>query len=417
MKICHITDYLPNYHKIWGGAEQGCYRIIQLLSKNSFEICVMGTKPLKKINEIFQFYEIPTWERYFNIKFLWRYEKVKDLCLPFDSQAFFSTFHLLKKIGPDVLHLHRINFISFAPVLCAKLLNIPVVLSLYDYWSICPNLLLVNSENVICRKYQGVRCFYCIKRGGSKQIDDGLVVLRKIGFDFFLKKIDIFHVLSNSSKNLLRNYGITEERVKVIPLPSPISPGEVTNTDAEAGLTLFVGWVEPRKGLDIVVKAIDEVRHSCPQVKLVVLGGITDVNYSSGIDFYIKQHKLERNIEFKGKISFKQVNEYLKKAEIVVIAEQWENMSPVILTEAMALAKPIVAGEIGGIPEFIDDGKNGLLAQYNSSKDFADKIVWFLKNKQQAKEIGQKAREKILSMSSESNLASQFREMYDELVH
>jgi glycosyltransferase involved in cell wall biosynthesis len=376
----------------------------------------MGTRPEKPVEE-FEFHEIPTWEKYFNRKIIWRYERLKDTCFPFDFQSFFSSYFLLKKLKPDVVHLHRVNYISFAPVLSAKLLKIPVVASLYDYWNICPNLILVDRERKEhCKSFHGPRCISCYRASGNKNLDNFGYAFRRAGFDVFLKKIDAFHVLSNSSRNILRRYGIPEKKIRVIPIPFL---GDLTAEEklpVESNLMLFVGTIEFRKGLEVVVKALPVVINRFPDAKLVVIGGITEQEYYERIRLFIAKNNLEKNVEFKGKLAFEETKEYFKKAEIVVIAEQWENMSPVALTEAMIFAKPVVAGNAGGLPELIEHGKTGMLARYNDPLDFAEKIIYLLENKHESKNMAMLANEKAKAVLDEKSIFLKFTRLYESLI-
>lgn len=416
MKICHATDCLPSYHRIWGGAEQACYRIINLLTINNVNVCVIGTKPIKKIDEKFHFYKIPTWEEFFNKKIIWRYERIKDLILPFDPLSFFRTLLLLKKIKPDILHLHRVNLLSYSLILSAKLLNIPTVISIYDYWCICPTGLLLKPDKNICKTFHGPQCLKCFPVFKLNQLDAIIVILRKIFFDFFLYSIDMFHVLSDSSAQILKNYGINPQKIKTIPLPISRNTTDDPGCEIEKGLLLFVGWIEYRKGLDIIVSAMPEILNSFPDTKLVAIGEMNDEEYLKKIKLDIKKYNLQNCVQLLGKLPSQETKRFIQKAEIVVIAEQWENMAPVILTEAMSYGKPIVAGCIGGIPELITDKENGLLARYDEPADFAKKIIWLLKNKETAKNFGKKAREKIKSLTDEEKTIEKFMEMYNELV-
>ncbi len=58
MKICYVTNYLPGYHKTWGGAEQACYKMAKFLVKNNQEVIVLATKTNRKVEENFAFYPI-----------------------------------------------------------------------------------------------------------------------------------------------------------------------------------------------------------------------------------------------------------------------------------------------------------------------------------------------------------------------
>ena len=102
---------------------------------------------------------------------------------------------------------------------------------------------------------------------------------------------------------------------------------------------------------------------------------------------------------------------------MVVVCEQWfSDFGPVILVEAMKLARPVVAGSIGAIPEFIEDKRTGLLAQYNNPEDYTEKINWLLDNKKEAALIGQRARTSVAGLTEES-FKKRITEIYRNLAN
>ena len=73
-----------------------------------------------------------------------------------------------------------------------------------------------------------------------------------------------------------------------------------------------------------------------------------------------------------------ELQQRVREASVVVIPEQWENMSPILLLECLLMGKPVVASRIGGIPEFIEDGQTGYLFDSRNPDDLAAKICTVL---------------------------------------
>ena len=139
------------------------------------------------------------------------------------------------------------------------------------------------------------------------------------------------------------------------------------------------------------------------------------IRYCTEKDKVIKKNKLEGNVKLLGRMSHQEVLDFMQKVEVIAIPEQWEIAWPIALTEAMAVAKPTVASNIGGIPDFIDMGENGFLAEPTDIYDFADKIIWLLKNKRKAKKMGVKARKDILKITNENALVDKLMSLYESL--
>ena len=98
---------------------------------------------------------------------------------------------------------------------------------------------------------------------------------------------------------------------------------------------------------------------------------------------------------------------------MVVIPEQYENMSPLLMIEAMSMAKPVVISQAGGIPEFIEDGVSGWLADPLDARAFAGKIIRVFRDPDHAKVMGENARERILAKCDDEDIWEKTRRMYE----
>ena len=411
MNICHGVDFLPQYHNIWGGAELAANNLINLLQRNGNSQSVLATKPAQEIKESYDFQAIPILEDYFgNIGKLMK-------MWTFDPLAYIHAIKALKRFKPQVLHLHNFRLMSFSLVTAAKKLGIPVVFSIYDNWALCPSHTLITKSNELCRKYHGLHCITCTYT--HKKLSS---IYRKTFFNHFLNKIDTFIVLSNTMADVLVDYGIDREKIKFVPLPFSNDVKESDTTDnvevePEPDSLLFAGWVSAHKGLKIAVKAMPKIVKKRPNVKLNVIETGCTESYKDEILDFIKKNNLESNINFLGKKSNKEVQQYLQKSELVVVPEQWGIAWPIFLTEAMFAQKPIIASHIGDIPFFINDGVNGHTIAPNDSNSFADKIIHCLENKELAKQYGEVSKQKIEEICNDNNIYEKLIGLYDKLIN
>ncbi|MDO8424416.1 MAG: glycosyltransferase, partial [bacterium] len=155
-----------------------------------------------------------------------------------------------------------------------------------------------------------------------------------------------------------------------------------------------------QKGLQVVISSLPDVVSRIPDARLIVVGRGEpgDKERTEGL---VKNLKLEKNVEFWGQKQNKEVLKIVSQANLLVVAEQWfSDFGPVALVEAMAQATPVVSGDLGSPPDFIRDGSNGFLAEYNNPKSFAEKIIYLLENKEKAKEIGNRAKETVKNIFS-----------------
>ena len=223
-------------------------------------------------------------------------------------------------------------------------------------------------------------------------------------------------VLSESSANILQHYGSEKTKIHVIRQTSLPKEEELRKKETiEQGSILYVGWLQHRKGLHVIIKAMPKILRSVPEAKLYIIGEVTeeDKQYLNELEHLIKREGLENRVLFLGKKPYEEVKEFLRKSQVVVIPEQWENMSPVILVEAMAFAKPVVASRIGGIPEFIDDNRNGLLVEPHNLSDFTKKVVLLLKNGAYAAKIGETASKDIIKLCDQKQSLKKLLDLYN----
>lgn len=408
IKICQVTDFLPKYHKAWGGAELAAVNIIGLLQSQDCLQSVLSTRPLKTVDELFDFYPVPVLNDYLG--------KISEIIKlwTFDLVSFIAVIKIFKKIKPDVLHLHNFRTISFSVVEAAKRLRIPVVFSVYDNWCLCPNHTLITKSNKVCKEYHGLSCFSCtyIHKKPS-------VFFRKPVFNYFLNKIDFFIVLSHTMVELLSDYGIPRKKIVYLPLPlsvgmekSDLLPGE----RVEASSILYCGWISPHKGLKVLLQAMPEVVKVIPQARLYVIETGVDQSYKNSILDYIEKHHLKKQVIFLGKKDNEDVHKYLRSSELVVVPEQWGIAWPIFLTEAMFLKKPIVASRIGDISFFVRENVNGYTVDSDNPGMFSEKIIYCLTHRDMMVKFGEQSRNLILEICNNNNIRNRLMEVYNKVI-
>lgn len=425
MKICFATDYLPGYHRYWGGAEQACYRLAKLLHKKGEEISIIVTKPIKAISENFECCSVPVLEDYFPSKIKNLVRGLKTSLVPYDIMAYFHVKHYLEKLKPEILHLHNFSSISFSIMSQGKNFGIKTFLTAYDYWFICPLgfLWIITDYSTYkgepCTRYHGTHCIECLSKLRNfnkleKFILSTLLPYRKKIFDHFLKKIDGFIVLSESNAEVLERYGITRKQIHVVHIPLSEKLDLSLSSNLERNSILYIGWLHPRKGLHILIQAMPYVLKKIPEAKLYILGGVGkyDKEFEQSILKFISRHNLKDNVFLLGKRPFHEVRSYLQRVNILVIPEQWETIAPNSLTEGMVFGKAVVAGSIGGVLDIIKDGENGLLATYNEPRDYANKIIMLLQDEALSKRLAKKAMETGLSLFSEEKVYNELLKAY-----
>ena len=419
MHICHVTNYFRGSHGHIGGADQACFRTARMAAERGAKISVVTLRPDRGEHEEFDGYSVPRIEDRLG-RFLGKYiEVVKWYSLQHDPLASRAFAKILREIRPDVLHFHNFQFMGLDLIRQAKAAGAATCYSIYDYWMFCPNVMLLRQEKETCRRFHGTWCVDCLPQQ-FRPVQKMLLGRRRRVFDRYYDMIDRFIVLSHHSATVLQDYGIDGDRIRVVRLTLPI---EYKNIDlptnkAIPNSILFAGWLNLRKGVHILLEAMPHVLEKVPEAKLTVVGGKAKFSgeYEARIDGLMEANGLEGHVQFVGHQQPAEVEKHLRSAAVVAIPEQYENMSPLLMIEAMALGKPIVASRAGGIPEFIEHGVSGLLAEQRDPRDFARHITAILENGEQARQMGEEARKRIREICDDDSIGARTMEVYDELV-
>lgn len=413
MKIFHLSDHLPNYHQSWGGAEQVAYRYIKLLADSGKAKIVVGAvKPQKKVEENFKFTSIRVMEDFFPEKLQVYVTGIKNRIFSFDPLAFFHLLMVFVREKPDVVHLHKTNQISLGALMAAKITGAKTVLGMYDYWYLCPGGMLVDQKGKLCQKFHGSWCQDCDAVPDLRFLLPLTSPWRRSIFNFFFKRVDAFTVLSNSQAKILADYGIPQKKIFLI---RQVFEFEKKQGKVRKNMILFAGWLDSRKGLHVLIGAMKKVLAVIPEAKLSVLELQGIAGYKEKILETIQKLGLRKNITFYGRMTSEKFNRFLNEAQVVVVPEQWENMSPVIIIEAMMSGKTVIASRIGGIPEFIRDERNGLLVDRTSENEFAQKIIWSLQNPEEAEILGRKAARDIVKLCHKRQILADLLKLYQNL--
>ena len=160
------------------------------------------------------------------------------------------------------------------------------------------------------------------------------------------------------------------------------------------------------KGHEDLVQAAVEVCRQISEVRFILVG---DGELRQKIEKQVVLAHLEKNFLFLGKRN--DVPEILSCSDLSVLASRAEGFPNAVL-EAMASGLPVVATRVGGTPEIIEDGKNGLLVSPNSPSELALAILRILRDASFAKDLGGAAQEKVRSTFSFESSLSALNQIY-----
>jgi glycosyltransferase involved in cell wall biosynthesis len=171
-----------------------------------------------------------------------------------------------------------------------------------------------------------------------------------------------------------------------------------------------------QKGHQYFIEAARIINEKMPEVDFLVVGGAAneeEEKFKKELEERVKEIGLSEKIIFTG--FYPDLIYLLSNVEIVVIPSLYEAPSAVAM-EASAMRRPVVASNVGGIPEVIIDGETGFLVPPKYPQAIAEKVIFLLKNPQIAREMGEKGYQRIKDNFTQERLAREYEKLYEELI-
>jgi glycosyltransferase involved in cell wall biosynthesis len=151
---------------------------------------------------------------------------------------------------------------------------------------------------------------------------------------------------------------------------------------------LFVGVLSPLKNVDGLIESFTKITKDFPGFKLVIVG---EGKERERLQFLVWNLGIEHKTKFQGKLSLKETKDLMKRCYCLVLPSFSEGLGRVLM-EAMALGKPVIGSNVGGIPDLIKDNKNGFLIQPDTIFELVEKLRILLGNRELAIKMGKEGR-------------------------
>jgi glycosyltransferase involved in cell wall biosynthesis len=186
-----------------------------------------------------------------------------------------------------------------------------------------------------------------------------------------------------------------------------------TKACADAGskgpLALCVASLQPKKALDVLIRAWQEVTQAVPNARLIILGEGAE---RAALEALIVQSQLSERVHLAGFVQ--NVPDYLRAADLFVLPSRAEGLSNALL-EAMSAELPIVATEVGGTSDLITSGENGLLVPPDDLSALTSALIRLLQSPALRDQVAQAARQTVESRYAISSVATRYLNLYQTL--
>jgi D-inositol-3-phosphate glycosyltransferase len=231
-------------------------------------------------------------------------------------------------------------------------------------------------------------------------------------------------VASKHEQHLLTSlYGADPGRIAVVPcgvdldLFMPMDKEQARRRlglrDAER-IILFVGRIEPLKGIDILIAAAAHL-HDDENFAVLIVGG--DTQAKAQIDELRAQAEvlgIDHHISFVGAVEHTELPLYYNAADVCVVPSYYESFG-LVAVESMACGTPVVASRVGGLTSTVSDGETGYLIPWRCPEPFAERLELLLDNDELRASFGRAGREAV-ERYRWANVADAVASLYEEIV-
>lgn len=273
---------------------------------------------------------------------------------------------------------------------------------------------------IVARYLLGGRCLIKLRTGREQYEKIFAGGLARWYFSKMLQLADRIVVVNSGVEQYLQNLGILTERIIFLPNAInvdhyyPVSSEEKfaaqqrLNLSPQKNIVLYVGRLQPVKGVDVLVRAWalvpQDIRHNS---RLLLVGD--GAEYET-INRMAEALNITESVILVGRQEA--VRDYYWASDIFVLPSRSEGQSNA-LVEAMACGLPVVASNVGGAPDIIKEGKNGVLFESENHEQFAQKLTSLLKQPDCWGQLGTCARQSVLSQADLTGAVSQLEEIYN----
>jgi spore coat protein SA len=264
-----------------------------------------------------------------------------------------------------------------------------------------PNLLLFLKKNkqqkVILHMHNehlSMRLFRPFYRRALKRVDSIICVsdyIRRSAIQHFPEYAKKFTVVFNATDpEVFKPYG----------KEAWLQLKDIVAIEAKKTYLLYVGRLTEIKGAHVLIQAFWQIHQRLPDTKLIIVGssffeGATKTAYEQSLVELAEP--VSQHIIFTGFIPHDKLKYLYSAVDLVVLPSIWQDPCPLVALEAMASGTCLASSEVGGVPEVVESGVNGMLVEAENVEALVQTVCKVLVNQQMKTRIGLAAREKIIA--------------------
>lgn len=358
----------------WGGAPQVVFDLVKNLDKNKFSVelaCGTG-KGWEKMKETgVKIYPLPNMRR--------EIDPIRDL------KTIWTIYRIIKKGNYNIVHCHSTKA-GLVGRIAAKLAGTKRIYFTVHGWGFYNSeykwaqKMLVSLEKIIARMTSKI---ICVSRN---DLDEGIKnkITQKDRMGVIYNGIDFKNYVDRQGSRQI--FGL-EESVIVFG---------------------FVARLANQKNPQLFLKAAEKIVKKCDNANFIIIG---DGPLMAECRKLSSEMNLDNKIKFLGELPNVKAKQLMSGFDVFVLSSRFEGL-PLTVIEAMFAGLPIIAGNVGGIPELISDSKNGFLVNAGSVDELVQKMEYFIENPDQAISMGREGKKIAQEKFTLEKMVANYQNLY-----
>jgi len=333
----------------------------------------------------------------------------KGLKSAYSFEARARVEELIARVSPAVCHAHNIyHHISPSVLPAVKRQGVPLVMTLHDLKLACPAYSMLSGGKV-CERCRGGALYHAaLRRCVKGSLAMSLLVMAESYLhrllNSYVGNVDRFIVPSKFYLQKLAEWGFGGEQFVYI--PNFVDASRTRPVPRPGRRFVYFGRLSPEKGVETLLRAA-----AAAGVGVDLIGTGPELDRLRSL-----AATLDADARFPGFMSGRALEEAIAGARAVVVPSEWYENAPLSVLEAYALAKPVVASRLGGLPELVEHGETGWLFEAGA----ADELAAVLRrlcgaDDAEIRAAGERARDRVTAEFSPGRYLDAVRELYAEL--
>lgn len=393
------------FHWFKGGSEKYYFELGQLLKEHGHDIAFFSMKDEKNIQ---------TGEKEYFVKA--SDMNSKNILKAFQVVSSKSNQRKMEEVlndfKPDIVHLNNFQRQLSASIIepCVKR-NIPIVYTAHDVQAICPAITMMDSNKnpcELCLKGKYIHCFKkkCIKDSKLKSLLGAVEGVYYRNHKIYTEKMDYIITPSEFYKKKFTEDGVNENKIKT--MYNFIEINDYNLKTQDDGYALYFGRLSREKGILNLITAFSQMDKGM----LYIAGEGPE---KIVIEKMIKEYRLEKRVKLLGFLNKDQMIDVIRKCKFVVVPSIWYENCPYSILETLAIGKPVIGSDMGGIPELIQDGENGFIYSHNHIEELSDKMLQLFRNEELVQKFSQKSKKIAIEKFSKEKYYENIINIYNEV--